>query len=224
MNNQYLSEFQLDQVRAVLRKYGIESDDLCEELTDHYAGLLEEQIEKGASFDEAFQTFVSENSWFKLRKLQHTHWKYADKSIKRYLLSLLREVWLTPKVVITGGLIVGLIALLRLSIEETQWIFNVIHSALIVLTLYIIVASFVLLRSHKRQDLVTSASMSMSMFYLVFMPFWTSGEAWFYPIFGGEYSFYLQLIYYVILGHMSYVHYHLFMRAKAQTSKRKVLG
>ncbi|MFT6997548.1 MAG: hypothetical protein ACJAQ4_001302 [Cryomorphaceae bacterium] len=40
MNNQYLSDFQLDQVRVVLRKYGIESDDLCDELTDHYAGIL----------------------------------------------------------------------------------------------------------------------------------------------------------------------------------------
>jgi hypothetical protein len=188
MNNQYLSDFQLDQVRVVLRKYGIESDDLCDELTDHYAGILEERIEKGASFDEAFQTFVSENSWLKLRKLQHAHWKYADKSIKRYVISLLREIWLTPKVVIAVGLIIGLIALLRLPVEETLWIFNVVHSALIVLTLYIGVTSIVLLRSHKRHDLTVSASMSMSVFYLIFMSFWTSGDDLFYPIFSGEYT------------------------------------
>ncbi|MFT4770637.1 MAG: fumarate reductase subunit C [Cryomorphaceae bacterium] len=156
MNNQYLSDFQLDQVRVVLRKYGIESDDLCDELTDHYAGILEERIEKGASFDEAFQTFVSENSWLKLRKLQHAHWKYADKSIKRYVISLLREIWLTPKVVIAVGLIIGLIALLRLPVEQTLWIFNVVHSALIVLTLYIGVTSIVLLRSDKTHDLTIS--------------------------------------------------------------------
>jgi len=219
-----LSDLQLDQVRAVLKKYGIESDDLLDELTDHYAGLLEEQIEKGASFDEAFQTFVSENSWLKLRKLQHAHWKYTEKSTKRFLLSLLRDISLTPKVVITGGLIVGIIALLRLLVEETQWIFNVIHSALIVLTLYIVVDSFVLLRSHLRLDLSVSANMSISMFYTVFTSFWTSGDALFYPLFSVEYSFYLHLIYYILLGQLSYVHYHLFMRAKAQISKKRVLG
>ncbi|MFT6997547.1 MAG: hypothetical protein ACJAQ4_001301 [Cryomorphaceae bacterium] len=186
--------------------------------------FLEERIEKGASFDEVFQTFVFENSCLKLRKLQHAHLKYADKSIKRYLLSLLREIWLTPKVAIAVGLIVGLIALLRLPVEETLWIFNVVHSALIVLTLYIGVTSIVLLRSHKRHDLTVSASMSMSVFYLIFMSFWTSGDDLFYPIFSGEYSFFLLLIYYVFLGHLSYVHFHLFMRARAQTSNRKVLG
>ena len=219
-----MSDLQLDQVRAVLKKYGIESDDLLDELTDHYAGLLEEQIEKGASFDEAFQTFVSENSWLKLRKLQHAHWKYTEKSTKRFLLSLLRDISLTPKVVITGGLIVGIIALLRLLVEETQWIFNVIHSALIVLTLYIVVDSFVLLRSHLRLDLSVSANMSISMFYTVFTSFWTSGDALFYPLFSVEYSFYLHLIYYILLGQLSYVHYHLFMRAKARTSRKSVLG
>jgi hypothetical protein len=224
MNNQYLSEFQLDQVRAVLRKYGIESDDLCEELTDHYAGLLEEQIEKGASFDEAFQSFVSENSWFKLRKLQHAHWKYADKSIKRYMLSLLREVWLTPKVVITGGLIVGLITLLRLPIEETQWIFNIIHSGLIVLSLYILVSSYAYLRKYKTHDLRATAAMSGSMFYVVFMSIWTTNEALFYPLFPGANAFTLHVIYYILLGHLSYVHYHLFMRAKGRISKKRVLG
>lgn len=224
MNNQYLSDFQLDQVRAVLKKYGIESDDLCDELTDHYAGKLEEQMESGTSFDEAFQAFVSENSWFKLRKLQHEHWKHADKSIKRYVLGLFREIWLTPKAIISAGLIVGLIFLLRMPFEESQWIFNVIHSALIVLTLYIFVASAVLLRSHKTHDLTVAASLSLSIFYVIFLSSWTSEDALFFPLFSGEYSFFLHVIYYVILGHLSYVYYQLFRRASAQTLKRKVLG
>ncbi|MGB6036477.1 MAG: hypothetical protein WBG42_09415 [Cryomorphaceae bacterium] len=224
MNNQYLSEFQLDQVRAVLKKYGIESDDLLDELTDHYSGLLEEQIEKGASFDEAFQTFVSENSWFKLRKLQHAHWKYADASIKRYVLGLLRELWLTPKVVITVGLIAGLIALLRLPVEETQWFFNVVHSSLIVLVLYILVSSYAYLRKYKSHDLRATAAMSGSMFYVVFMSFWTTNEALFYPLFPGENAFVLHVIYYMVLGHLTYIYWNLFMRAKTQTSKREVLG
>jgi len=224
MNNQYLSDFQLGQVRAVLKKYGIESDDLLDELTDHYAGLLEEQIDKGASFDEAFQTFVSENSWFKLRKLQHAHWKYADKSFKRFVLGLFKEIWLTPKVILTAGVIFGLFLLLRVPIDESQWVFNVIHSALIILTLYVFVSSFVLLKSHKTHDLSVSASMSMSMFYLIFISFWTKGENLFYPLFSGEYALSLHLAYYMLLGHLTYVHYQLFMRARAQISKKRVLG
>jgi hypothetical protein len=224
MNNQYLSDFQLDQVRAVLKKYGIESDDLLDELTDHYAGLLEEQIGKGASFDEAFQTFTSENSWFKLRKLQHAHWKYADKSIKRYVLSHLKEIWLTPKVVITAGLIAGLVALLRLPIDETQWFFNLVHSALMVLVLYILVSSYAYLRKYKSHDLRATVAMSGSMFYVVFMSFWTTNEALFYPLFSGENAIVLHVIYYVILGHLTYIYSNLFIRAKAQTLRREVLG
>jgi len=36
MNNQYLSDFQLKQVRHVLKKYGTESDDLLKGLTEEY--------------------------------------------------------------------------------------------------------------------------------------------------------------------------------------------
>jgi len=62
------------------------------------------------------------------------------------------------------------------------------------------------------------------MFYVVFMSIWTTNEALFYPLFPGANAFTLHVIYYILLGHLSYVHYHLFMRAKGRISKKRVLG
>lgn len=224
MNNQYLSEFQLDQVRSVLKKYGIESDDLCDELTDHYARQLEEQIENGASFDEVFQEFVAQNSWLKLRKLQHAHWKYSEKSLFKFMWNSLRSLYSFPRIAIPIS--VGVVFYYMLA-SDTYWTHTVlvsIHVILIVQTLYIFTMAFIKWRSHKMVDIGYAGQVSVSIFYAMILPTWSDSWSLSSPLLPSDVGIFVQLGYYLLITHLAYLHHCIYQRGMAKINQKKILG
>lgn len=88
-----LTSSQTQLISEVLKKYGIDSPVLRAELTDHYAETIEVQIREGIDFEVAFERFKAENSWLKLRKLQHQHEEIHAKSFLRYFKGFLHEIF-----------------------------------------------------------------------------------------------------------------------------------
>lgn len=115
-----LTSTQMARVDAQFKKYGVDSPELREELTDHFAAVIWERMEAGASFDQAFSQFVSENSWLKLRKLHWRHLEYSQKSVKRQALYALRKAYAGPLVWLTAIVIWGLWSLSGFAPEHLQ--------------------------------------------------------------------------------------------------------
>lgn len=224
MNNQYLSDFQLDQVRAVLKKYGIESDDLLDELTDHYGGIIEDQIDKGSSFDEAFQEFVSQNSWLKLRKLQHAHWKYSEKSLFKFILRSIQSIYSFPQ--IAAPLAVGVL-LYYMLVFDTTWSRTIlvgVHVGLIIQTLALFISAILKYRRHKIQDIGYVAQVSVTVLYAMIIPTWSDKWTVFDPSIPSEAGVFVQLGYYLLISHLAYLHYCVYRKGNAKINQRKQLG
>lgn len=225
MNNQYLSDFQLDQVRAVLKKYGIESDDLLDELTDHYAGLLEEQIVNGASFDEAFQAFVSQNSWLKLRKLQHAHWKYSEKSLFKFIWKTLQSLYSFPKLFIPVSAGVLLYYMLAFDSTWSRMLLVGLHLGLILQTLVLFTSAMIKYRHHKILDIGYVVQVSVTVFYaMIIIPTWSDTWSVFNPWIPSEPGVFVQLGYYLFIIHLAYLHYCVYLRGTAKINQKKILG
>ncbi|MEM9051450.1 MAG: hypothetical protein AAGC47_05290 [Bacteroidota bacterium] len=221
MKSEYLSEVQLEQIKAILKKYGIESTDLLEELTDHYAGELEEQIKEGSSFDQAFQEFVSQNSWLKLRKLQYAHWKYSEKSLIKFVKGTLAELYTTYRVILVASVIGFLYFLISKNTVETRTSLVVFHLGLIAQTLFIAVMSFRDYRKHRIMDVGYSFQISVSIFYAMIVSTWSDAFNFFDPSVPAGVGVWIQFGYYVVIAHLAYLHRCLYQRAKLKSRQYK---
>lgn len=96
-----LTSSQTQLVSDVLKKYGIDSPVLRAELTDHFAESIELQMREGIDFDVAFEKFKADNSWLKLRKLQHQHEELHATSFLRYFRGFLREMFVGRRLWVT---------------------------------------------------------------------------------------------------------------------------
>jgi hypothetical protein len=224
MKNQYLSEVQLEQVSAVLKKYGIESDDLLDELADHYARLIEERMESGKTFDEAFGKFVSENSWLKLRKLQHAHWKYSEKSLLKFIWRSLQSLYSFPKLFIPISAAVLLYYILNFDTTWSRMLLVGAHIGLILQTLALFIIAFVKYRNHKIMDIGYVAQVSLSVFYAMIISTWSDTWNVFNPWMPSEVGIYVQLGYYLLIAHLAYLHYCVYQRGTAKINQKKILG
>jgi hypothetical protein len=224
MKNRYLSEVQLEQVSAVLKKYGIESDDLLDELTDHYARLIEEHMENGKTFDEAFGIFVSENSWLKLRKLQHAHWKYSEKSLLKFIWRSLQSLYSFPKLFIPISAAVLLYYILNFDATWSRMLLVGAHIGLILQTLTLFIIAFVKYRNHKIMDIGYVAQVSLSVFYAMIIPTWFDTWNVFNPWMPAEVGVYIQLGYYLLIAHLAYLHYCVYQRGNAKINQKKSFG
>jgi hypothetical protein len=224
MKSEYLSEIQLEQVSKILNKYGIESHDLLEELTDHYARKIEEEIEEGKTFDEAYEEFVSQNSWLKLRKLQHAHWKYSEKSLFQFMLRSLQELYSIPKVLIPVLIGTTLFYLLKAYNHWAQTTLLVLHVALIIQTLYIFVIAISKSRKYKMLDVGYVAQTSVTVFYALILPTWSDSWSLSTPLISSELGIAIQWGYYFLVAHLGYLHMMVFKRGLAKINQREILG
>jgi len=224
MKNQYLSEVQLEQVSAVLKRYGIESDDLLDELTDHYARLIEERMEKGETFDKAFGKFVSENSWLKLRKLQHAHWKYSEKSLFKFIWRSIQSLYSFPQ--IAAPLATGILFYYML-VFDTTWSRSILvglHLGLIIQTMILFTLAILKYRRHKILDIGYVAQVSMTVFYAMIIPTWSDSWTISNPLMPSEVGVFVQLGYYLLISHLAYLHYCVYQKGVAKINQLKQLG
>ena len=221
MKSEYLNEVQLEQIQTMLKKYGIESTDLLEELTDHYAGEMEERIKEGSSFDKVFQDFVSQNSWLKLRRLQHAHWKYSEKSLFKFVRGSLAELYSSFRLVFVI-LAIALLYFLLTSQSDTARIGIItLHFALIFQTLFIAVASFRVFKKYKMVDVSYTFQVSAMIFYTMVMPSWSGTLDIFEPMVSAEAGIFAQMFYYLVIMHLTYVHHCLYQRAMVYKKKHE---
>ncbi len=176
----------LDRISNQLKNYGIDSPDLRAELTDHYAGEIEAQMESGKSFDEAFAKFVEANSWKKLRKLEHQHVEIQAKSFQSFLGYSLREVLIGRKFWITYPLIGFLYCIIGLPEGRGEPLLFLIQSISAGVAVGVIV--FMLTKARKIQK-QCGPLLSLAMFQLylsVYLPV-TNLVPWSHPVFDGFY-------------------------------------
>jgi len=221
MKDEYLSQVELEQIQSILKKYGIESTDLQEELTDHYAGKIEEQIKNGASFDEVFQKFVAENSWLKLRKLQHAHWKYAEKSLLKFIRGSLMELYSSYRLIFVILAVVWLSFLFKNPSGDARIGIVALHFALIFQTIFIAVASFKAFKKYKMVNVGYTFQVSGMIFYVMITPLWSGNLDIFQPIVPAEAGIYAQVAFYIVIMHLAYVHQCLYQRAMRNKEKHE---
>jgi hypothetical protein len=220
MKRKDLTEDQLQQVSSKLRQYGIESPDLLEELTDHYARGIEENMDSGKRFTEAFEEFAAANSWLKLRKLQHAHWNYAQTSLKRFILNSLRQLWFTPRVFWALLVFVGIYVGMRLEASET--IIVVLHAILVIHTLALTVFSALRFRKIRILDIGYAAQAGVTIFYFLLFPLWFGpNEAYPYVDAVGVWGL---TGYFAFMTQLAYLHFRVFQRADARYQRAVLVG
>lgn len=220
MKGIWLSEFQVQKISDILRKYGIESPGLLEELTDHYSGEIEEKMEAGCSFEEAFDEFVGNNSWLKLRKLEHAYVEYRDKSLRRYIIARLKEVWMTPKIAVAIALTLGMFYLLKQGGDFRHYALASIHAVLLIQTLTLAILAILRFRKNKSPELGYVIQFGFAMFYLTLLPLWKLDHTVFRDIFEGVNDWAL-LTYYFFLFQLAYLHLAVYMRVDAWETRKE---
>ena len=223
MNTQYLSDSELEKVSAVLKKYGIDSPELRQELTDHYAEEIEEKMNEGSSFEEAFAEFKSENSWLKLRKLEFAYQKYLSKSIVKYVGATLKDLWFSPKVFILVALMIGIWKILGLGNPLEFYFLASIHAALALLILAITCISAWNFRKTKSPEVGYVVQVSFTAFYIILLPLWAMDGGLMEEVFEGVSDLTL-LSYYLLVIHAVYLYIALFRRARFKKSWLKDLS
>lgn len=165
-----LCEEDITRLRAQLKRYGIESPELLNELSDHYAEQMEERMAVGLSAEEAFAIFKRENSWLKLRKLEYRHAEQRAQTMQRMLKGQLFQLFLGPLSLFTYPMIVLIVWLSGQELGLWKHYFIAFHMALgfaaTVMMLYIL-----FLRLIKRQYFATLFQIALWALYLtVYLP------------------------------------------------------
>jgi hypothetical protein len=214
MNRVYLSESQVESVAAVLSKFGIESPGLMEELTDHFSGEIEEKMKKGESFEAAFDEFVANNSWLKLRKLEHAYVKYKEKSLRRFILDEFKSLWLSPKAIVPVVAVLAVLYLLRQDGDLRFYGVTALHAFLVVQTLTLAIWSVFRYRKYRSVEMTYLVQLGFAMIYFVLFPLWRldymSTEEIVVKI-----NEWMILGYYAIVFHLAYLHLSVFRRCMA---------
>jgi len=222
MKGSYLSDLQIEMVSEILKKYGIESQGLLDELTDHFSGQIEERMKNGVSFNEAFDEFVANNSWLKLRKLEHAYVRYKEKSLRSFILSTLKDLWLSPKVFIIAASIYALLMVIRLDGDWKTVGLTCIHLALFLQFFTLSISALFRFRKRRSQDFGIMARYSFSFFYLLAMPLWLTDSTPITEIYGNINDWVL-LGYYALLLQVAYLHLSVFRRASGWEAGRTML-
>lgn len=208
-----ITDKQLNRISSQLQKYGIETADLNEELTDHFSEEIEEAMKEGETFEVAFSRFKNQNSWLKLRKLQHARWKEVETSYQKYILHILRDLWLSPKIV----LVFGLAAVIYVLINQEEYIqtaiAGLIKGYILIQTGYIAFRLFSMSRRKNASQFSFPFIAIGFVFYLLVMPNVLGGVEFFYPLFKGPFSKWVNYFYVFLLCNVAYIHLLLFFKA-----------
>lgn len=181
-----LDQVQLKKVSDQLEKYGIESPDLRAELTDHYAGEIEEQMESGKSFEEAFNRFGAANSWTKLRKLEHQQAELQLKGLRNFLRFSLRDTLIGRKAWISYPIIALLYFIVDLSEGSGEPLLFIIQGVAASVAVGVIIF---MLKQGKSNLNLCGPLLSLAMFQLylsLYLPV-TNLVPWSHPVFDGFY-------------------------------------
>lgn len=191
-----LSEEDITRLRAQLKRYGIESPELLNELSDHYAEQMEERMAAGLSAEEAFAKFKGENSWLKLRKLEYKHAEQRAQTVQRMLKGQLFQLFLGPLSLFTYPIIVLIIWLSGQELGLWKHYFIAFHIALgfaaVAIMLYIIFAKLI-----KRRYFATLFQVALWGLYLaIYVPI--TSEGYFSFSFLAEGGFGMRLLFIVL--------------------------
>ncbi len=169
-----LDDAQVEQLRAQLKRYGIESPELLAELSDHFGEQMEERMAAGLGYEEAFAQFKAENSWLKLRKLQFKHWEQWAYTVQRLFKSRLYQFFLGPLSLLSYPMMAGLWWLSGTDVASLRTYFIALHvglgAAMLATIAYIFLARLI-----KRRYFVNLFQFALwSLYLLLYLPSVTS--------------------------------------------------
>ena len=133
-----LTNHQVEAIRNNICKRGVETIDLEYEMVDHIATAVEEKMDEGSSFYDAFKAVMISFGPYGMEKLQKERnkkliregWKLAFQYFKTY--------FRLPKIILTIAIVLGLYSIYTLS-SNAVFIFEVLYITSVVVSLGFVV-------------------------------------------------------------------------------------
>ncbi|MCF8370964.1 MAG: hypothetical protein K9H64_05030 [Bacteroidales bacterium] len=96
-----LTKEQTDWIRTNIRNRGIETIDLEHEMVDHISSAVEEKLDEGVAFRDAYKSVVNEFGPFGLKKLQYSKNIKLRKKGRRMIFRNMKAYLKPPKIALT---------------------------------------------------------------------------------------------------------------------------
>lgn len=125
-----LTKEQTDWIRTNIRNRGIETIDLEHEMTDHISSAVEEKLEHGIEFRDAYKSVVAAFGPFGLQRLQKEKYSRLKKKGYRMIFRNMKAYLKLPQIVLTLLIAAILYALYSIVEEDVYVVYVVLALAL----------------------------------------------------------------------------------------------